>query len=83
MTIDAYRGRDSETRFQRLLDDLLPLYMGAWRLPEGEGRARHAGVAAVAPWLPADAGRTWRGAVVPRWRGSWVAIPTAWRCLAG
>ncbi|MGW6585417.1 hypothetical protein ACWF9X_07980 [Streptomyces globisporus] len=34
MTTDAYRGWDSETRFQRLLDELLPLDMGTWRLPE-------------------------------------------------
>ncbi|WP_069740971.1 hypothetical protein [Streptomyces sp. EN23] len=34
MMTDEYRGWDSETRFQRLLDELLPLDMGTWRLPE-------------------------------------------------
>ncbi|MFF8265504.1 hypothetical protein [Streptomyces virginiae] len=34
MTTDRYRGWDSETRFQRLLDKLMPLDMGGWRLPE-------------------------------------------------
>ncbi|MFC7220536.1 hypothetical protein ACFQLX_20580 [Streptomyces polyrhachis] len=34
MTTDGYRGWDSEKRFQRLLDQLTPLDMGGWRLPE-------------------------------------------------
>ncbi|MFF8554120.1 hypothetical protein ACF058_14915 [Streptomyces sp. NPDC015501] len=34
MTTDAYRGWDSETRFRRLLDELVPLDPGGWRLPD-------------------------------------------------
>ncbi|MFD7420466.1 hypothetical protein ACFV6M_08465 [Streptomyces californicus] len=30
----ACRGWDSETRYRRLLDDLIPLDLGGWRLPE-------------------------------------------------
>ncbi|MFH8881222.1 hypothetical protein [Streptomyces californicus] len=33
-TDDAYRGWDSETRYRRLLDDLIPLDLDGWRLPE-------------------------------------------------
>ncbi|WP_405667196.1 hypothetical protein OG379_35010 [Streptomyces sp. NBC_01166] len=34
MTADRYKGWDSETRFQSLLDELIPLDMGSWLLPE-------------------------------------------------
>lgn len=34
MTTDRYRYWDSETRFQHLLDELIPLDLGSWRLPD-------------------------------------------------
>ncbi len=74
-TDDAYRGWDSETRYRRLLDDLIPLDLGGWRLPEVRAALSTLGweLRPVGPGegVPDLA----RGRLGRRWRGCWTTRP--------
>ncbi|WP_228989670.1 hypothetical protein [Streptomyces sp. DH8] len=71
MKTDAYRGWDSETRFRYLLDDLMPLDPGGWRLPEVRAALSTLGweIQPVTPGNPPDLARRDRPEVA--WELGW------------